>query len=46
MNIKMIAAAVAGVFAVGVAAAADVNVYGKVDLGVNYQKVHDGVNDY
>ena len=46
MNIKMIAAAVAGVFAVGVAAAADVNVYGKVDLGVNYQNVHDGVNDY
>lgn len=34
MNTKIIAAAVAGVFAVGAAVAADVNVYGKVDLGV------------
>lgn len=34
MNTKIIAAAVAGVFAVGVAVAADVNVYGKVDIGV------------
>ena len=34
MNTKIIAAAVAGVFAVGATVAADVNVYGKVDLGV------------
>lgn len=34
MNTKIIAAAVAGVFAVGVAVAADVNVYGNVDLDV------------
>ena len=42
MNTKIIAAAVAGVFAVGVAVAADVNVYGKVDIGVHYKNVEHG----
>lgn len=42
MNTKIIAAAVAGVFAVGAAVAADVNVYGKVDLGVHYKNVEHG----
>lgn len=42
MNTKIIAATVAGVFAVSAAVAADINVYGEVDLGVHCKNVEHG----